>query len=84
MGKTQLIWRTEADPGFIASKEGLAKAVSLAHPTVNASLALVCDASSFVIIALRQQQVEYSWVPLSYFFKRNQHGAELYNIVVHL
>lgn len=54
--KTPLNWTAEAESAFVASKEDLVKATTLAHPKPNATISLVSDASNTAIGAVLQQR----------------------------
>lgn len=69
-GKTPVNWTTEAIKAFEATKESLAQATLLAHPQINAQLAIFSDASDFAIGASLQQRVDNAWQPLDFFSKK--------------
>ena len=47
-GSAPVKWSPDAASAFDACKESLAQAALLAHPKVNAPLAITCDASDFM------------------------------------
>lgn len=60
---------------FEDCKRSLCDAALLAHPDMNAKLALVTDASDTTIGAVLQQHVEKEWQPLA-FFSRKLNSAQ--------
>lgn len=69
-GKAPLTWTSEARQAFENSKNSLAQATLLAHPEVNAPLAITCDASDFTVGAVLQQRINNNWQPLAFFSKK--------------
>jgi len=76
-GSTQLVWSSAMESAFLAAKSGLAAATSLAHPVLDAELALVVDASNTHVGAALQQRRPASdvWEPLG-FYSRKLNSAE--------
>ncbi|CAB3385941.1 Hypothetical predicted protein [Cloeon dipterum] len=68
--KTPLKWCEEADKSFQEVKQAMANAVCLAHPKLDAPLALVTDASGVAIGGVVQQLVNDIWQPLSFFSRK--------------
>lgn len=64
MEKTPIQWTSEAENVFEETKE------SLAHPAVNASLAIVCNASDVTIGAVLQQNVAGVYQSLAFFSRK--------------
>ena len=69
-GKTPVKWTQEAEAAFENSKVSLAQATLLAHPRINAPLAIFCDASDFTIGAALQQRIDDDWEPLAFFSRK--------------
>ncbi|CAB3387249.1 Hypothetical predicted protein [Cloeon dipterum] len=68
--KTPLKWCEEAEKSFQEVKQAMANAVCLAHPNLDAPLALVTDASGVAIGGVVQQLVNDIWQPLSFFSRK--------------
>lgn len=60
-------WTEAMNAAFEATKNSLAKSALLAHPKLDAPLALVVDASQTAIGAALQQWVDEAWQPLAYY-----------------
>lgn len=71
-GSTLLTWTPEMQTAFETAKATLAAATCLAHPVPNATLSLVCDASSSHVGAVLQQQLpnQSDFQPLGFFSKK--------------
>ncbi|GBL88486.1 Retrovirus-related Pol polyprotein from transposon 297 [Araneus ventricosus] len=67
--KTPITWTNEAKNAFEKCKQDLAEATVLYHPSVNATLAIVVDASDNAVGAALQQQVTAGWQPLAFYSK---------------
>ncbi|GBL92136.1 Retrovirus-related Pol polyprotein from transposon 17.6 [Araneus ventricosus] len=67
--KTPITWTNEAKNAFVKCKHDLAEATVLYHPSVNATLAIVMDASDNAVGAALQQQVTTGWQPLAFYSK---------------
>lgn len=67
---TPLIWTEQQLATFRNCKSGLAKSTLLAHPIIDAPLALVTDASNTALGAVLQQLVHGQWQPLAFFSKK--------------
>ncbi|GBN92670.1 Retrovirus-related Pol polyprotein from transposon 297 [Araneus ventricosus] len=65
--KTPITWTEEAKNAFEKCKHDLAEATVLYH--VNATLAIVVDASDNAVGAALQQQVTTGWQPLAFYSK---------------
>ena len=63
-------WTQEAETVFENSKMSIAQATLLAHPRINAPLAIFCDASDFTIGAALQQRIDDDWGPLTFFSRK--------------
>lgn len=68
--KTQIVWTKEAIESFEACKVSLQNAALLAHPALDAPIALMCDASDTCAGAVLQQYKNSKWQPLGYFSKK--------------
>lgn len=71
--KAPVKWTAMAQRAFEESKESLAQAALLAHPRVNAELAVFADASEQNVGAALQQRIGSDWEP---FFSRKLSPAE--------
>lgn len=69
-GSAPVTWTPEAVASFEACKKNLAQATLLAHPKIDAPLAIFCDASDFAIGAVLQQYIDNAWQPLDFFSKK--------------
>ena len=63
-GLAPVTWNPTADAAFDESKDALARATLLAHPKLDASLAILTDASDFAIGSVLQNHVKGVWQPL--------------------
>lgn len=68
--KTQIKWTAQAEEAFSLSKVALQHAATLAHPQLDAELALMCDASETAVGAVLQQKVNDAWQPLGFYSKK--------------
>lgn len=78
-GTQPLAWTAELLEAFNNCKESIIKCTLLAHPVLNAPLALVTDASSSALGAVLQQLVEEEWQPLAFFSKKLSKSQQLYS-----
>jgi hypothetical protein len=62
-----LPWEEQHDAAFAAAKAELARAVPLAHPRLDAVLALATEASDTHISGVLQHQVSSHWQLLGFF-----------------
>lgn len=60
-------WTTEADTAFKQIKDLLAQATLLNHPTSEAPISIMTDASNVAVGAVLQQFTDNIWKPISYF-----------------
>ncbi|GBN39848.1 Retrovirus-related Pol polyprotein from transposon 297 [Araneus ventricosus] len=67
--KTPIAWTEEARDAFENCKHDFAEATVLYHPSANANLAIVVDASDDAVGAALQQQVTASRQPLEFYSK---------------
>lgn len=68
--KTLINWTPERLQSFTNCKEELANATLLAHPSANARLCLMVDASDYAIGGVVNQFKNRRWEPLAFFSKR--------------
>ena len=68
-------WTTTHDTHFQQSKDVLAAATCLAHPSHSAETRINTDASDTAVGAVLQQYIDGVWTPIS-FFSRKLHPAE--------
>ena len=66
-GNSPVTWTDEARDAFRQCKEDLSRATLLAHPELNAPVALTCDASNTMLGASLQQRIGVNWEPLAFF-----------------
>lgn len=69
-GKTPITWTPDLQDSFEQCKRDLANAALLAHPDINAELAVVTDASDTSIGAALQQRTNRGWQPLAFFSRK--------------
>lgn len=77
--KTQIIWTDETNKAFSQCKTSLENAALLAHPSHDAPIALMCDASNTSAGAVLQQYVNNKWLPLGYFSKKFSSAQQKYS-----
>lgn len=77
--KTKIIWNNEALQAFEDSKRDITNAVLLSHPSTNAPLALMTDASNLCAGAVLQQKIEGRWKPLGFFSKKFSDAQQKYS-----
>ncbi len=67
--KERIEWTAEMEEAFSATKQALAKAALLAHPTPGAEVALMVDASGYHVGAALQQRTSAAaaWQPLGFY-----------------
>lgn len=79
-GRTPVAWIPRAQRAFEASRESLAQAALLAHPRIDAELALFTDASDHSVGATIQQRgKEDGWEPLAFYSKRLSSAESKYS-----
>ncbi len=66
----KLLWSSDMELSFVASKAALASATALAHPSPSAPVSLAVDASSTHVGAVLQQKHRSGWKPLAFFSKK--------------
>ncbi|GFT21882.1 retrovirus-related Pol polyprotein from transposon 297 [Nephila pilipes] len=67
--RTLILWSEDSVAAFEMCKKDLAEAIVLYHPSANASLAIVVDASDTAVGAEPHQQTSKGWQPLAFFSK---------------
>ncbi|GFY18349.1 hypothetical protein TNCV_2047551 [Trichonephila clavipes] len=67
--RTPILWSEEPAAAFEKCKKDLADATVLHHPSADASLAIVVDASDTAVVAALHQQTSKGWQPLAFFSK---------------
>lgn len=77
--RTQIQWNEEAEKAFEACKVSIQNAALLAHPSLSAPLALMCDASEKCAGSVLQQRVANVWQPLGYFSKKFSDAQQRYS-----
>ena len=65
-----IIWNTDMESAFEATKSALSDAVMLAHPVAEAPVYLTTDASDLAVGAVLQQLVRGQLQPLAFFSKQ--------------
>ena len=65
-----LNWNESANVAFLESKQILANATLLVHPSPSAQFNITCDGSDFAVGGVLQQCVDNVWQPLSFFNKK--------------
>nr|XP_015839708.1 PREDICTED: uncharacterized protein LOC107398802 [Tribolium castaneum] len=68
--KETIKWCPETENAFEATKRSLANAALLAHPSPEAPLSIMVDASDSAISAVLQQWNDQAWQPLSFFTRK--------------
>ncbi len=68
--KDTIQWTPEADTAFQNLKHAIADAALLAHPSPDAKLSLMVDASNTSIGASVQQLIDNHWQPLAFFSRK--------------
>lgn len=69
-GSHPISWTPELLQVFASCKASIVRCTLLAHPVMNAPLALVTDASNSALGAVLQQLVDEVWQPLAFFSKK--------------
>lgn len=78
-GSHPLTWTAELLEAFENCKASIVRCTLLAHPVMNAPLALVTDASSSALGAVLQQMVDDEWQPLAFYSKKLNKSQQLYS-----
>ncbi len=79
--KERIEWSTEIAEDFSATKEALAKAALLAHPSPGAEVALMVDTSGYHMGAALQQRnsAAAAWQPLGFYSKKLDSARRRYS-----
>lgn len=72
-------WTAEAEKAYEKCKEGIKNAVLTAHPSRNAELAIMTDASATCVGAVLQQRVRHTWQPLGFFSQKLSDAQRKYS-----
>lgn len=77
--RTPIQWTPDADSAFRECKSQLENAVTLAYPSVDATLSLMTDASNTCMGGVLQVLAQGKWKPLGYFSKRLSETQQRYS-----
>lgn len=77
--KLTIQWNEVTQKSFEDTKTALANATLLAHPSHNAPLSLMVDASDIAIGAVLQQWIENAWQPLGFYTKKLTNSQKKYS-----
>ncbi|GFS42772.1 retrovirus-related Pol polyprotein from transposon 297 [Nephila pilipes] len=77
--RTPILWSEESAAAFEKCKKDLAEATVLYHPSADASLAIVVDASDTAVGAALHQQTSKGWQPLAFFSKTLSPAQQRYS-----
>ena len=75
-GEFETAWTARHDEHFQRSKDALATATYLAHPSATAEPCINTDASDTAVAAVLQRRLNGVWTPIS-FFSHKLHAAEI-------
>ena len=62
-----LVWSPEGSKSFIEAKEALSRATMLAHPSTDAPISVMTDASDVAVGGVLQQLTDDSWQPIAFY-----------------
>jgi len=65
-----VVWTEQMDSSFVRSKQQLADAVMLFHPSSTAQTAVTVDASDAAVGAVLEQFISGEWQPIAFFSKK--------------
>lgn len=68
--KSLIVWNNKSIEAFDQCKLNLQSAATLSHPSADAPLSLMTDASDKCVGAVLQQYINGAWLPLGYFSKK--------------
>jgi transposase InsO family protein len=68
--KREIAWTPEAETAFVKSKQDLANAALLIHPSDTAETRIVTDASDTSMGAVLEQKLANFWKPLAFFSRK--------------
>ena len=77
--KRPVVWDPEADAAFEKVKHDLANATLLSHPSHDAKVRLVSDASNFGMGASLEQLLDDTWKPLAFFSRKFSNAQRIYS-----
>lgn len=77
--KRKINWSNEATSAFESCKQQLSDATVLVHPSLDAPLAIMVDASDKALGAVVQQRVNNVWQPLCFFSVRLNKAQQQYH-----
>lgn len=77
--KREIIWSQEAETAFVKSKNDLANAALLIHPSDTAEIRVVTDASDIAMGAVLEQKLCNSWKPLAFFSRKFTSAQQKYS-----
>ena len=77
--KRPVIWDPEADAAFEQVKHDLANAAILSHPSHDAKIRLVTDASNFGMGASLEQYLDDTWKLLGFFSRKFSNAQRVYS-----
>ncbi|KAG8196266.1 hypothetical protein JTE90_023821 [Oedothorax gibbosus] len=77
--RTPIVWTEDARIAFEECKRNLADVATLYHPSQDAKIAIVVDASDSAMGAALHQQVEESWQPLAFYSKKLSPAQQRYS-----
>ena len=72
-------WSAQLQSAFDATKEALASAVLLVHPSVTATTCLTIDASDLAIGGVLEQLLDGNWKPLAFFSRKLDKAQKSYS-----
>ena len=74
-----IVWTQATEEAFASIKQAVTSATLLVHPTVNASLSLVTDASDIGVGAVLHQVIDSQPQPLAFFSKKLERTQQRYS-----
>ena len=72
-------WTTESQAAFEATKQALASATLLVHPSASATTCLTVDASDLAIGGVLEQFLDGCWKPLAFFSRKLDNAQRSYS-----
>ncbi len=72
-------WSAQLQSAFEATKDALASAVLLVHPSATATTCLTVDASDLAIGGILEQFLDGSWKPLAFFSRKLDKAQKSYS-----
>lgn len=77
--KTKITLTPEERKAFADCKDSIKAAVLLAHPSTQADIALMCDASNTCVGAALQQKIKGKWTPLGFYSTKLNNAQRNYS-----